>query len=157
MPEQYFDPEGLTEPHTTPYTLTVYIPPRLPPRWLPSLFTPQHAKPSDKGPSYKILAEDINSKLDSFELEHLRSLPTKSITITSSWFLPELRCKHLQTGATVCDQGCYFLEKGGDEMAGWRCNRRDCEGHMYCGQVMKDSAGKVCFGKRGKRMVCIYR
>lgn len=157
MPEQYFDPEGLTEPHTTPYILTVFVPPRPPPRWLPSVFTRQPVNPTNTGSNYRIRAEDTNPNLDCFELKHLHSLPTKSVTITSLWFLPEMRCKHLQNGANTCEEGCYFLEKGGDGLARWKCGRGDCEGHVYCGPVMKDGVGKACFGEKGKRMVCLYR
>lgn len=157
MPERYFDPEGLTEPHTTQYTLTVYIPPRPRPRWLPSCFMPQHVKHDNTGSRDSNSAEDCIPCLGRLELRHLDILPTQSITITSSWFLPEMRCKHLQAGARVCDQGCYLLEKGGKAAGRWRCTREDCDGHAYCGQVVQDGVGQVCFGKKNKRMVCLVR
>ncbi|KAI8932779.1 hypothetical protein NX059_010269 [Plenodomus lindquistii] len=155
MPEQFFDPVGLTEAHTTRYTLTVYDPPRPPPRWLPSFLTRQPVVLTNTGSNYMILPDDINPNLDCFEPKHLSSLPVKTITIKSYLFTPELRCKHLQTGATVCDNGCYFREKGGKEIMRWCCKRSDCEGHVYCGSVMTDEAGKACFGEKGKRMVCL--
>lgn len=49
-----------------------------------------------------------------------------------------------------------MLEKGG-EIARWKCTRGDCEGHVYEGRVKEDEEGKVCFGKKGERMVCVKR
>ncbi|KAH9869967.1 hypothetical protein J1614_006888 [Plenodomus biglobosus] len=155
MPEQYFDPVGITEPHTTLYTLAVYDPPRPPPRWLPSFLTREPITNTNTGSTYMIRPDDTNPNLDCFEPKHLSSLSTKTMTIKSFLFTPELRCKHLQTGARACNHSCYFREKGGEEIARWRCKRGDCEGHVYCGPVLKDEYGKACFGEKGKRMVCL--
>ncbi|CBX99609.1 predicted protein [Plenodomus lingam JN3] len=148
MPEQYFDPVGLTEPNTTPYTLTVYNPPRTSSRWLPSFLRSRSITSEKSSSAYMTLLDETDPNPDCSKPEHLRDLPTKTITIKAFLFAPELRCMHLQQGATVCNQGCYFRERGGDESTRWRCERADCEGHMYCGLVLKDDNGKACFGEK---------
>jgi hypothetical protein len=149
----YFDPLGETEPHTTLYTLEVYIPARPPPSWLPDIFT--RPAPVRYNPN-KLPQEDTNPNLDCFESKHLDNIRTKTMTIQSAWFPPEMRCEHVQGGEKKCDQGCYFLEKGG-KVSRWRCERVGCEGHVYCGRVEKDFLGQACFGEKGKRMVCLKR
>ncbi|KAF1844260.1 uncharacterized protein K460DRAFT_267001, partial [Cucurbitaria berberidis CBS 394.84] len=153
-----FDPQGLTENHTTVYTLTVHTPPRPPPQWLPSILTRTPVFHPRTGPSSVLpLSGDLNKpKYDRFLLEDLDLLSTKSVSIKSSWFPPEMRCHHIveEPWKYGCDQGCYFVEKGGNEVSRWRCKRVDCEGHVYCGQLKEDAEGQACFGKRGQRLVC---
>lgn len=160
MVDGYFDPLGYTEPNTALYTLTVFIPPRPASTWLPSVLT----RTSYHGPisrSYRIPPDDTNQDLDCFEAKHLSSLPKKCITLKSAYFPAELRCVHIdeglkrEDGRRGCDQGCYFLEKSG-KVSRWRCESVGCEGHVYCGQVMGDE-GKICFGKKGEKMVCLLR
>jgi hypothetical protein len=151
----YFDPLGETEPHTTLYTLTVYIPARPPPSWLPGIFTRPAAPRPSTGLQHKIPQEDGNPNLDCFESKHLDDMRTKKITIQSAWFPPEMRCEHVQD-EKECDKGCYFLEKGG-KVSRWRCKTAGCEGHVYCGPVEKDLMGQACFGEKAKRMVCLRR
>lgn len=151
----YFDPLGETEPHTTLYTITVYIPPRPLPHWLPAIFSRTHNTYPNTGAAYMIRPDDTNPDLDCFELKHLPDLPTKRIKIKSAWFPPEMRCKHITGSTKVCEEGCYFLEKGGDRVSRSQCKRSDCEGHVYCNRVKSDDQGRKCFGEKGKRMVCL--
>jgi len=155
----YFDPYNVTEPHTTLYTLGVYQPPRAPRRWLPQIFTRKPVKYQKNGDTYLILPSDPPGKLeyDCCLPEHLDSLPKKDITLQSAYLPVDFRCKHFNTPQKTpgCTRGCYFLERGGDRVIRWRCKRIDCEGHVYCGNVLKDGEGKACFGKRGKRIVCL--
>ena len=78
----------------------------------------------------------------------------------SQWDLSVL-CKHLKAGAHECKEACYVLEEGG-KTSDWFCGRNDgkgqndCQGHVYCGSVVRDAEyDSACFGKKGKRMVCI--
>jgi hypothetical protein len=154
----YFDMLGETEPHATKYTLTVLCPPRPPPRWLPAIFTRSGSSTPNVGTTYTIRPSDYdpaNPNHDCFELRHLRDMPSKTVKLISAWFPAEMRCDHVYDGHS-CGEGCYVLEKGG-EISRWRCKREDCEGHVYCGRVLKDSNGVACFGKKGARMVCIQR
>lgn len=156
----YFDMLGETEPHTTKYTLTVLCPPRPPPRWLPVFFTrPGPSKPN-VGSTYTIRPSDYdpaNPNYDCFELRHLDNgtMTPKIVKTISAWFPADMRCEHVYEGKE-CVKGCYVLEKGGD-IRRWSCQREDCEGHVYCGRVLRDAKGRVCFGEKGKRMVCIER
>jgi hypothetical protein len=85
-------------------------------------------------------------------------MPTKTVTIKSAWFPADMRCAHVQGlgngGKKVCEEWCYFLEKGG-ENGSWFCRKGDCEGHVYCGRVKEDEEGVSCFGKKGERIVCL--
>lgn len=149
---------GETEPHTTKYTLTVLCPPRPPSRWLPSIFTRPGPSTPNVGATYTIRPSDydpVNPNYDCFELRHLRDMQSKTIKLISAWFPADLRCDHVYKGYG-CEEGCYVLEKGG-EISRWRCEREDCEGHVYCGSVLKDRNGVACFGKKGARMVSIQR
>lgn len=74
------------------------------------------------------------------------------VQVKSYKFPPELRCRHVQD-LKVCDEGCYVLEKGGD-IRRWSCEREDCKGHVYCGNVKKTVDGWACFGKSKQRLVC---
>jgi hypothetical protein len=149
----YFDPLGETEPSTTKYTLTVKVPPRPPPRWLPSIFTNKPSTNTSNVAAHKLPASDSNPNFDAFGLEDVDVLDTKVIIVKSACFPPEMRCPHVQK-EYECKKGCYFLEKGGD-VRRFRCKRADCDGHVYCGRVMTDDGGRSCFGKKGERMVCL--
>jgi hypothetical protein len=155
MSVPYFDPLGETEPNTTRYTLTVMVPPRPPPRWLPSIFTNKPSTQSRNADAHKLPTSNSNPNLDLFELKDIDVLATKTVTIKSAWFPAEMRCAHVQN-AQLCEEGCYFLEKGGD-VTRWWCKREDCEGHVYCGRAMMDDEGRSCFGKKGGRMVCLEK
>jgi hypothetical protein len=132
-----FDLLNETEPSNTLYVLSAYRPPRPPPRWLPAFCAPTPA-----------------TNHDSYLLSNIESLPAKSVKMKSAWFPLEMRCNHV-TRNVECEGVCYFLEKGGSEVTRWKCKRIDCEGHTYCGQVKIDEKGRVCFGEKGKRIVCI--
>jgi hypothetical protein len=73
-----------------------------------------------------------------------------------------MRCEHIHgkdgagEGVKGCNEGCYVLEKGGEE-GYWRCASENCQGHIYCGEVLMDEAGRCCFGKKGEIMVCLKR
>ncbi|KAF1935446.1 hypothetical protein EJ02DRAFT_127614 [Clathrospora elynae] len=153
---QFFDPLGETEPCTTLYTLTVYKPPHLLASWIPRLVTRTPVTHPNSGATYKISPDHLNPDLDCLELKHLDDMATKIVTIKSAWFPPDMRCDHVQGGEKRCDQGCYVREKGG-RVNRWTCERRDCDGHVYCGRVKLDNEGKACFGESGKRMVCLER
>lgn len=171
MSVPYFDPLGETgkssgsvrgshvdfssEPNNTRYTLTVVVPPRPPPHWLPSIFKNKPSTHSSNAGAHKLPVSNNNPNLDLFEFKDIGILATKTITIKSAWFPAEMRCAHVQKGL-LCGERCYFLEKGGD-VTRWWCKREDCEGHVYCGRVMTDDKGRSCFGKKGGRMVCLER
>ena len=152
-PSPYFDPRCETESHTTLYNLTVFIPQRPAPNWVPSCFTRKTIRHPDTDSTYKLLPSDSNKDLYCFEHEDLDKLPTKIVIIKSAWFPAEMRCAHVQEDR-VCEQGCYFLEKS-KSVVRWFCKRDDCEGHVYCGRVSEDEQKRSCFGKKGARMVCI--
>jgi hypothetical protein len=151
-----FDPLGETEPDNTVYTLVVRCPQRPPPKWLPSFLTGTPVRYPKDGRIYTLQPDDTNPNLDCFEEKHLDDMSIKTIKIKSARFPAELRCRHVQNAAKVCEKGCYVLEKGG-KIRRWRCKREDCEGHVYEGRTKVDVDGKVCFGKKGERMVCILR
>jgi len=153
-PNTPFDPLGETEPHNTVYTLAVRYPKRPTPKYLPAFLT-RTPFTYPAGRSYTIRPDNTNPNLDCFEEKHLDDMSTKKIKIKSAWFPADMRCAHVQK-ARVCEEGCYVLEKGGD-IARWKCKREDCEGHVYESRVKSDDAGKVCFGKKGERMVCVER
>lgn len=152
----YYDMLGEYEPHTTKYTLTVLCPPRPPPRWLPAIFTRSGPSKPNVGTAYTIRPSNYNPaapNYDNFELRHLDDMAPKTVKIISAWFPADMRCEHVQNNHK-CEEGCYVLEKGGS-VSRWRCQREDCEGHVYCGLVMEDRKGVACFGKTGERMVCV--
>ncbi|KAH6872160.1 hypothetical protein BKA58DRAFT_139861 [Alternaria rosae] len=152
----YFDPLGEMEPSTTKYTLNARVPPRPPPRWLPSIFSNEPSTNTNLvAAAHKMPASDSNTYFDLFELKDVGVLATKAVVVQSIGFPVDMRCAHVQKGYQ-CKEGCYFLEKGGD-VTRWRCKRKDCEGHVYCGRVMTDDEGKSCFGKKGERMVCLQK
>ncbi|KAF2123301.1 hypothetical protein P153DRAFT_255933, partial [Dothidotthia symphoricarpi CBS 119687] len=147
----FFDPLGETEPSTTVYTLTVLCPPRPPPRWLPKFFTRTPVSCRDYNSThFSIRPRDDdprNPNYDCFELYHLNGMKRKTVKIKCGWFPLEMRCVHVQNGTKRCDEGCYVLEKGGD-LARWMCKQTDCEGHVYCDNVVEDGDKVVCFGKK---------
>lgn len=155
----YWDPLGEFEPHTTKYKLTVFVPPRPGPRWLPSIFTstPATAHPNSTPTSP---SPDKHSDLGCLLPEDLVYLATKTIVLKSWQFPYQMRCEHTQgkngggEGVKGCNNGCYVLEKG-EGVAMWKCNRGDCEGHVYGGDVKSDEHGRICFGKKGERIVCL--
>lgn len=151
-PNSQFDPAGETEPDNTTYTLTVRCPKRPPPKYLPAFLTRTPVN-HPGGRAYTIQPDETNPNLDCFQEKHLESMPTKTVKIKSAWFPADMRCAHVQN-ARVCEEGCYVLEKGGD-IARWKCKREGCEGHVYESRVKRDEDGKVCFGKKGERMVCV--
>ena len=155
MKNTHFDPLGETEPDNTIYTLTIRCPARPPPKYLPSFFTRTPATYPNTGGAYTIKPDNTNPNLDCFEAKHLDDMATKVIKIKSAWFPADMRCEHVQN-ARRCEEGCYVLEKGGDIWR-WKCKREGCEGHVYEGRVKADGEGRVCFGKKGERMVCIER
>ncbi|KAH7401199.1 hypothetical protein BKA66DRAFT_405516 [Pyrenochaeta sp. MPI-SDFR-AT-0127] len=156
---QYFDPVGETEPHTTLYTLAVYTPPRPPSRWLPNIFTRIPVTYPNTGPTFILPPSDDPNKpkYDGLILQDLRDMSSKFSTIQSAWFPVDMRCEHVRCERKFCEEGCYLLEKGGNEATRHRCSRSDCEGHAYSGRVKMDDEGKECFGKKGQRMVCLIR
>ena len=99
--------------------------------------------------------DPVEPSYDCFELCHLDDMTRKTVKIISAGFPAHMRCEHVREGH-MCDQGCYVLEKGGD-IGRWSCKRKDCEGHVYCGRVLKNREGVACFGEKGARMVCIER
>ncbi len=151
----HFDPLGETEPHTTVYSLTVYTLPRPPPRWLPKIFTREPVFYNNEPGTYKLPPgrDPQKPQYDGFFLDDLEDMPTKVIKIKSCWFPAEMRCEHVQDGSKSCTEGCYVLDKGGEEASRFHCVREDCEGHGFSGQVVADEAGKKCFGKKKERMV----
>jgi hypothetical protein len=126
------------------------------------MFTRQPSTHPNSGSTFKLPASSPSS--DCFEHKDLADMLTKTVTIKSSSFPADMRCAHLQGlgngGKKVCDEGCYFVERGGGkhgEEARWHCKREDCEGHVYCGKVKEDEDGVCCFGKKGERMVCLEK
>ncbi|KAI0616656.1 hypothetical protein TUN199_11351 [Pyrenophora tritici-repentis] len=90
----YFDPLCETEPHTTLYTLTVFVPERPPPPWIPAFFTRKAVRYPKNGSMYRIPPSDRNKDLDCFEHWDLEEVPTETVVIKSAWFPAEMRCAH---------------------------------------------------------------
>lgn len=150
---QYWDPLGEYENHDTIYTLLVYTPPRPPPLYVPK-FLLRDATPASR--IHVIREPDNPPNYDCFERRHLDGMSAKIVKIKSHYFPAEMRCKHIYgINEKKCEQGCYFLEKGGD-LRRWTCKSALCEGHVYSDKV-KGEEGVACFGKKGKRMVCVER
>ncbi|KAF2641995.1 hypothetical protein P280DRAFT_517001 [Massarina eburnea CBS 473.64] len=151
---QPFDPLGEYEDHDTIYTLSVSIPPRPPPRYLPSFLTRQ---PVSAVPHHIIRPTPLQSDpqtYDNFHPRDLSDMKTKTVKVKAHRFPLDMRCEHVYGGKeTVCRGGCYVLERG--EIARWFCKREDCGGHVFVGEVKKDDEGRACFGKKGERMVCM--
>lgn len=146
---QYWDPAGEYEDRSTVYTLTVYVPPRPPSKYLPAFLT---REPGSASHSHAIQPDRSTPNYDHFERRDLQDMRTKVVKLKSYLFPADLRCKHVQQKKS-CEEGCYVLEKRG-KVSGWKCTREDCEGHVYCGDVMMKE-GESCFGKTGERLVCV--
>jgi hypothetical protein len=149
---------GEYEPHTTVYTLTVYTPPRPPPRWLPAFVTRENVSYKNYVPErdFMIRPDPSHYPQGVFGPGRLRTMKTKQVKIRSQWFPAEVRCQHVQGKSKECDEGCYFLEKPIREYD-TKCERGDCQGHVYGGETKKFGEGVSCFGKKGERLVAIVR
>jgi len=99
-----------------------------------------------------VLSVQDKSKYDSFKKQDLEAMKTTMIEIKAKWFPSEFFCEHLSKTERKCESGCYSLEEGG-KLKNWTCGNTDCQGHVYCGDVK----GVACFGKKGKRMVCVNK
>jgi hypothetical protein len=154
----YYDPLGESEMQETLYTLTVHKPPRPPPKYLPSIFTRIPVTHANTGPAYTLKPSNYFSKTpnyDDFWEKDLKDMPTQVVKLKAWQFPLRMRCEHVQSDRK-CEKGCYVLEKGG-AVSRWNCEREDCEGHVYGRNVLTDTEGKACFGKKGRRMVCAVR
>lgn len=150
--EPYWDPAGEYEPHSTVYTITVFLPPRPPSRYLPSFIT---REPVYASPHHIIRPDNPSLKYDSFQRPDLQDMKTKVVHVKAWQFPLDLRCGHIKEGTgRVCKKGCYVLEKGG-RIRRWRCEREDCEGHVYIGPVQKTEEKWACFGKKGERIAAL--
>lgn len=144
------------------YTLTVCIPERKPPSWAPDCWSRLPTLKRNAALPYMIPRDEEKPnfpKYNGFEEKHLLGMKKKEVKI-SQWDLSVL-CKHLKPGVYECKEACYVLEEGG-KTSDWFCGRNDgkgqndCQGHVYCGSVVRDAEyDSACFGKKGKRMVCI--
>jgi hypothetical protein len=155
-PDTFSDPFGQYEPQDTLYKLTVYTPPRPPPKYLPAIFTRIPVTHPVLGSVYTIKPNNYGSKTPNYEdfsQKDLANMLTKTVKVKAWRFPVKMRCAHVQRNRT-CEEGCYVLEEGGD-VKRWSCNREDCEGHVYGRNILTDEEGKSCFGKKGKRMVCV--
>jgi hypothetical protein len=139
------------------YTLTIYTPPRPPPSYLPAFLF----RDNNPAPRTFVIRERLEKpNYDYFEERHLDDMETKTIKILARDFPPQMRCRHVRepdnkSSFRGCKEGCYFLEKGGEKVRRFRCKRPECEGHVYCGKVKKIEEGVMCFGEKGKRLVCL--
>lgn len=139
------------------YTLTVCVPERKPHSWVPDAFSRLQLPDPNAGP-FQPPRDPKNPAFyltNDFKRKHLIGMKTKEIKI-SSWDLP-VQCKHVRkSGSRGCSKLCYVLEEGGKSKDYWKCGRVDCQGHVYCDRVAHDAEhDSVCFGKKGKRMVCV--
>ncbi|KAF1954717.1 hypothetical protein CC80DRAFT_549898 [Byssothecium circinans] len=152
----YLDPLNEYENHDTIYTLLIHIPPRPPPRYIPSFLT---RTPVVASHHHVIKPNPLQSDPQTYDMFELRDLPdmkTKTVKIKAYQFTLGMRCEHVYGGNNkVCQEGCYVLEKGG-EVARWCCKRDDCEGHVFVGKVKKNEEGVACFGKKGERMLADF-
>lgn len=164
------DPLGEYEDQNSIYTLTAYVPDRIPNRyqqWVEFRSSPLDYSSYDprwdhmlggnpkfmpyQPPSYVLRSTD------------LKDMKLKVFKVKAYMFPLEMRCSHVcgTLGGPVvreCREGCYILEREGERGGsgpGWRCERKDCEGHRYCGRKRFDENGRWCFGKKGERLVCI--
>ncbi|KAF9729833.1 hypothetical protein PMIN01_11766 [Paraphaeosphaeria minitans] len=170
----YWDPAGDYEPHDTIYTLTVFVPQRPVPKYVPSFLT---REPPDAKTSHTIRPNSSMPDYTCVRQGDLHGMRREVIKVKAYQFPVEFRCKHVENQKS-CYEGCYFLEKGGKAVRQFRCDKRDCEGHVYSDSVKEverrrctsgDCVGHVycdhveevgiikCFGKKGTRMVCIEK
>lgn len=155
MPTNYdagcWNPDWEHENRDAIFTLTVYTPPRPPPKYLPAFLT---REPLEVSHHHVIRPNSLTPDYTHFERRDLSDMPIKTVKIKAHRFPAALRCSHL-VGSMACNNGCYVLEKGGKEVRRFRCGTgEDCDGHVYCGNV-KEVGDVKCFGKKGERMVCI--
>jgi hypothetical protein len=154
----FFDPLGETEPNDTIYALTVHMPPRPPPKYLPVFFTRKPVTHPRTGVRHTIKPDNYGSKTpnyDDFLEKDLKQMPTKVVKLKAWQFPLAMRCAHVQPNK-ICKEGCYVLEKSG-QVRRWSCKREDCEGHVYGRHVLTDEDETSCFGKKGERLVCAVR
>jgi hypothetical protein len=152
----FFDRFGEYEPQDTLYKLTVHEPLRPPPRYLPAIFTRTAVTHPFVGSWHTIKSDNYGSRTpnyDDFCERDLANMSTRTVKVKAWRFPLDMRCAHVQHNKE-CEKGCYVLEKG-DDVSRWRCDRVDCEGHVYGDNVLTDGEGRSCFGKKGKRMVCV--
>lgn len=149
---------GEYEPHTTVYTLTVYTPPRPPPSWLPAFVTRENVSCKIHVPErdFRIQPDPSHYPRGVFGPSTLDTMKTKQLKLKSYYIPAEMRCQHLQGKSTECNEGCYFLEKPIKDFH-TKCERVDCEGHVFGGRTKNDGKGVACFGKKGERLVTIAR
>jgi hypothetical protein len=95
-----------------------------------------------------------SSKYAELEKGDLDPKKMKTVKLLSRDFPSEMRCQHVRN-APMCDKGCYVREKGGGSLHRICGRGKDCDGHAYSGQVAMNNKSVACFGKKGKRMVCI--
>ncbi|KAF2715757.1 hypothetical protein K504DRAFT_497618 [Pleomassaria siparia CBS 279.74] len=149
---------GEYEPHDTVYTLTVYVPPRPLPAWLPKFLThqPTHHEDHDAVRDHDITPDPAHTRVYVYvyKRQHLKDMKLRQVKIPSFRFPPDFRCEHVQGRSKSCEQGCYLLEKGGVK-EGWNCEGKNCEGHVYVGQVKMDDGNGACFGEKGRRLVAV--
>jgi hypothetical protein len=142
----YFDPLNEMELGNTVHTLTVRCP-RQSSRWHPSSV----ARVLKHRSAYTTISDETNhdSKFERADLDYMR---TKTFKIKSDIFPVSMRCEHVQA-TSRCAEACYALVKG--QKGARKCSRSDCKGHVYCGAVNEDEEIKMCFGRKGKRLVRI--
>ena len=138
------------------YALNVCTPKHKPPSWHPDAWHRLEVAGPNAALAYMEPRGKNNMPLyNDFKREHLLGMKKKEVKI-SQWDLP-MQCRHLQSGARECKGGCYVLEKGAKGDGYWKCGRTDCQGHVYCDRiyVYNKEHWYVCFGEKGKRMVCV--
>ncbi|KAF2873961.1 hypothetical protein BDV95DRAFT_472041, partial [Massariosphaeria phaeospora] len=152
-----YDPAGEYEFQDTVYTLTVWTPPRAPPKYLPK-FLSRESVDTTYGRSlatYPVIRHEKKDHTSEFGIWNLKHLESKTIKIKSTYFDLDMRCEHVlksRHDARECKQGCYVLEKGGKDYTHRKCKRADCEGHVYVDPIKEDEKGRACFGKKGERL-----
>jgi hypothetical protein len=145
------------EPNTTVYTLTVYTPPRPPPRWLPAFLTRENVDYRNyvQEQDFLIHPDPAHYPKGGFGPAKLRTMKTKQVKIRSHQFPADVRCQHVQGKSRMCKERCYLLEKPIEKHD--TCERDDCQGHVYWGKTKKADEGVSCFGKKGERLVALVR
>lgn len=148
-PQYPLDPLGEYEDQTTLYTLRILIPARPPGRFSRFLHRPP---PADFSTYMSVdpLSIPPPGGLNNTSLSAMKS---KTIKLKAWNFPLDFRCSHVEDNRS-CDRGCYVLERGGEE-PDFKCSREDCEGHRWVGGKKKDGKNRICFGKKGDRLVCI--
>lgn len=147
------------------YHLTICVPERKPPSWVPDCWSRLHTLKPNAAIPYMLPRDEKEPnfpKYNDFHEKHLLGMKKKLVKISPRDL--SLLCKHLKAGARECHNACYVLEEGqkGVNKSDRTCGRtdgkgqKDCQGHVYCGPVVRDAEYNFeCFGKKGKRLVCI--